>query len=465
MLLSTLAMSNLALRHSTIQPGHVIGPSGEPGRIEVVTELTGADPGTIALASGETFDLRAIVYDSGDDTVLTGLTITWSSLDTGVVTVDANGVVSYVGNGTTSIRASVTSGGGAPVQDLVAVTTTGPAAVNSVTLTPTTMNLTLGAGTADFTAQPLDASGNALAGRTVTALSSNTSIATVSVSGYAITVTQVAAGTCTVTATCETIDSPARTVTVAATGVDPEFPNRPAGFTTLLTSRDWTADTEDGWTAKSGGTFRNDGTDAPISPPNVFRQTQSLGAAGSSWGTTVKDIADVTAVYLSVHIRLSSTFDGHVTRTNKLGPWLQIDGGSQIFLNGYARDNETVRAELYFQGIVPSLGGNDASGHRRIRSTTGFSQIALVRGQWHQVEVFCQLNTFNAADGIARLYVDGVQCVDATDCAFIGSGTQVPGSASSKFTHVKWNGIWGGGGDSCSTATYVEVDRLDVYGD
>ena len=97
----------------------------------------------------------------------------------------------------------------------VAACSTEPVAVATVQLSQNSLSLTVGA-TATVVATPLDADGVALTGRTVSWSSGDLTIATVSESGI---VTAVAAGTTTITATCEGISSSV-TVTVSAVSGD-----------------------------------------------------------------------------------------------------------------------------------------------------------------------------------------------------------------------------------------------------
>ena len=96
-----------------------------------------------------------------------------------------------------SYRVIATQNGGA-LADTAAVTIT-DVPVASVTVSPTTVSVTVGATTL-LTATPKDSNGTPLTGRTVTWVSSNTAVATVSTSGL---VAGVAAGSATITATSE----------------------------------------------------------------------------------------------------------------------------------------------------------------------------------------------------------------------------------------------------------------------
>ena len=83
-------------------------PTPEPARPTTVT----VSPATADLtALGATVQLSAEVRDQNAG-VMAGATVTWSSGDTSVATVDASGLVTAAGNGTATITASAGSGRG-----------------------------------------------------------------------------------------------------------------------------------------------------------------------------------------------------------------------------------------------------------------------------------------------------------------------------------------------------------------
>src|SRR5436309_2711759 len=131
------------------------------------------------------------------------------------------------------VVATVSSGG--TLTDTAAVTIT-TVSVASVTLSPTTASLQVGA-TRQFTAVTRDSAGNILTGRVVTWASSNTAVATVSSSGV---VSGKGAGSATITATSETKSSTAAvTVTnvpVAAVTVSPASASLLVGATQQFTA-------------------------------------------------------------------------------------------------------------------------------------------------------------------------------------------------------------------------------------
>ncbi|HJP85487.1 MAG TPA: Ig-like domain-containing protein, partial [Gemmatimonadaceae bacterium] len=148
--------------------------------------------------------------------ILTGRTVSWSSDNTSVATVDATGLVTAVSVGTAHIIATSEGKTGS------AQLTVTPTPVASVTVSPSSATLTLGiTPTQQLTAVTKDANGTTLSGRVVTWSSSNSEIATVDANGL---VTAVSAGPATINATSEgktgtssiTVNvAPVATVTVA----------------------------------------------------------------------------------------------------------------------------------------------------------------------------------------------------------------------------------------------------------
>lgn len=192
-----------------------------PGSVKVLPE--GA-----AVEEGDVLQMTAIVYDTdGNVMYQTGaapfmpiptpsLTVTWTSSNPSIATVDANGLLKATGTGVVTITAS--AGG---VQGQAAVTTSKKAA--SVTVVPATASVAV-AGSVQLNAEVRDAQGNLIT-KSVTWTSSSTAIATVS-SGL---VTGVSIGTVTITARVQnvagtatvTVTPPVASVVIAAVGNEP----------------------------------------------------------------------------------------------------------------------------------------------------------------------------------------------------------------------------------------------------
>ena len=150
-------------------------------------------PTSASLMEGATGQAVAVTRDANGN-VLTGRTVAWASSNTLVATVSATGLVSALRPGAVTITA----------------TSEGRSGTGALTVTATpvaTVTVALGSNpiqegaTTTATATMRNENGVALAGRTVTWASSNTTVATVSSTGV---VTALRAGSATITATSET---------------------------------------------------------------------------------------------------------------------------------------------------------------------------------------------------------------------------------------------------------------------
>lgn len=158
--------------------------------IDVATvELT---PPVATVRAGATVTLSARPLDR-DGNPMAAQVLTWSSSNVTVARVSSTGVVTA--NAAGEVRIAVSAAG----KSAVATITVTPRPVASLTITPEQAGI-LVARTAQLAAQPLDADGAPLAGRTITWSSSNTTVARVDADG---TVTGVAPGAATIVATCE----------------------------------------------------------------------------------------------------------------------------------------------------------------------------------------------------------------------------------------------------------------------
>jgi uncharacterized protein YjdB len=204
------------------------GGSSHPNRITSIT----LSPGTASIAAGQTQQFNGTATTNSGQTITNDNSAgTWSSSNTGVATVNASGLATAVGAGTTTITATVQTGAGS-VSGTATLTVT-PAALASITVSPSAPSVTAGQ-TQQFSATGVytDNSQQALSSATWT--SSNTSVATIDNSGLA---TAVAAGTTTITATSNGISGTATLTVTAAVptlvsiAVAPANPSVTAGST------------------------------------------------------------------------------------------------------------------------------------------------------------------------------------------------------------------------------------------
>lgn len=147
-------------------------------------------PAVPSLTTGETIQLTATAYDAAGSQVL-NLPVSWASANTQVATVNANGQLTGIAAGTTSISATM-SGVTASVQASVVI---GSGPVASVTITGS-RTVVVG-GTRALKATAYDAANRTLPAAAITWTSSNPAIATVSGSGM---VSGIAIGSVVITA-------------------------------------------------------------------------------------------------------------------------------------------------------------------------------------------------------------------------------------------------------------------------
>jgi uncharacterized protein YjdB len=175
--------------------------------VQVPVAAVEVTPATATIGTGETVQLTAALEDASGNP-LTGRTVTWSSSNDGVATVNATGLVTGVAAGPATITA--TSEG---VSGSASITVQEPVA--SVDVTPAIDTVRAGT-TLQLTATPRDAGGNPLTGRTITWSTSDGAVATVDTDGL---VTGEGNGTATITAEVEGQDGTADvTVWVGVTG-------------------------------------------------------------------------------------------------------------------------------------------------------------------------------------------------------------------------------------------------------
>src|SRR4029079_6028070 len=149
-------------------------------------------PSRIDATPGVKTPLTGIAYDAAQN-ALTDRTITWTTSNSGVATVDANGMVTAVAPGSATITGTVEG-----KSDISTVSVTqAPVATVAILPNPLAMSVTQ---STQLSAVARDANGVVLTGRAVTWASSDNAIATVSPQGM---LNAVAEGAATITATSE----------------------------------------------------------------------------------------------------------------------------------------------------------------------------------------------------------------------------------------------------------------------
>ena len=262
------------------------------------------NPASPSVLVGQTAQLVATTFDSAGN-VVTGRTVTWTSNNSSVATVNGSGLVGASAAGSATITAMSEGQSG------TASISVSNVPVGSVTVSPATASLTVG-GTQQLIATPKDANGNALTGRAITWTSSNSGVATVSGSGL---VGASSAGSTVITATSEG-QSGMATVTVATPAPAPvaTVTLSPASATVAVgASQQFTATLRDGsgnvltgraitWTSSNSGvaTVSGSGLVGASSAGSTVITATSEGQSGTATVTvTAPPPAPVATVTLS----------------------------------------------------------------------------------------------------------------------------------------------------------------------
>ena len=278
---------------ATPSPGPTATATPEPARPTSVT----VSPAKVDLTVlGATAQLRTEVRDQ-DSTVMTGVTVTWTTSANSVATVDALGVVTAAGNGTATITASAGSASGSAV-----VTVTQEVA--SVAVSPSVTELTAWGETVQLAAEALDANGHAVVGAEFSWESAN-SVATVDALGV---VTAAGNGTATITASAGSASGPAVvTVTqeVASVEVSPSMVELTAwGETVQLAAEALDANGH----AVVGAEFSWESADAQVAEVDVLgvvtasdngRATITVSAGSASGSAVVTVTQEAASVEVS----------------------------------------------------------------------------------------------------------------------------------------------------------------------
>src|SRR6184192_2571941 len=301
-------------------------------------------PATATIGVGQTAQYAAITRDAFGNP-LGGRTVTWSSSNPAVATVNGAGQATGVAVGAATLTATSEGKSGTAA---ILVTNV---PVASVTVSPATASVPAGQGV-QLTATLKDANGNTLTGRTVTWSSDNTAVATVSASGL---VSGVVAGAATITATSE-----AKTGTSAITVTAPPPGSSQFGHVFVVTEEntDYVDVTTSsmpylmGLAAQYGlatqyyanthpsiGNYfelatgqiitNNDGYSQIVSVDNIVRE---LVAAGKTWKSYAEDLPSVgytggdVGNYARKHnvFALLSDVANDPAQTNRLVPFTQF---------------------------------------------------------------------------------------------------------------------------------------------
>src|SRR5438309_3109899 len=334
-------------------------------------------PATASIRVGQTTQVTATPKDSAGGT-LAGRTVTGKSSDTTVATVSASGQVTGVAPGSASITA--TSEGKSGTAEITVTTVP----VASVTVSPATASVAVGQ-TLQLTATPKDSTGTALTGRSVTWVSSNPGVATVSSNGL---VTSGAVGTATITATSEgKAGSAAVTVTpvpVASVAVAPATASIRVAQTVQLTATP--KDSAGGTLAGRTVTGRSsDTTVATVSPsglvtgmaPGSASITATSEGKSSTAGITVTPIPVASVAVAPATASLTVGQTAQLTATPKDSAGTALTGRTVTWAS-----SNTSMATVSSSGLVKGVAAGPATitATREGKAGTAAVTVGLVPG-------------------------------------------------------------------------------------
>lgn len=232
--------------------------------------------------------------------------------------------------------------------------------------------------------------------------------------------------------------------------------NEPGGLTPI-SDQPWDArpparpatDTH-GWTTNAGVANLQVVTDptAPKSGGNVMAGRFPAGHPGGS-GPFRMDLdfgRNYSQVYVCVWTKLSPNFTNNGNAMTKWG----------FFLTPYVTAPQQVN---HFFNLTDRLGINlQSSGAVLNRNLWSTFNLMNSKGVWHKVEFLVIGNSMGASDGVARMWVDGVQVLNATDVKYFYDGQ------SPAFSGITWNPTYGGGTNPVPYDMYQYIDHWYVSG-
>jgi hypothetical protein len=248
-------------------------------------------------------------------------------------------------------------------------------------------------------------------------------------------------------------------------------PHEPAGFRTI-TVLTFSGPGEGGWGRSSG--YRTDPTD-PVSPGTVLEYTRQPQATAVSFAPGLFDapaFPPVRDLYVAGTFQLAADYPANPSNTNKLGLFVGLAGGAQVFFNGFGGQVTKggfagpLYAQVNLQGVPRGLGGNSASGDAHF----GGQAAEIVRGRWYTVYLRLTVNSYGVANGVLDAWLFDwttgreVQFNHRTTLALIGPGTIPTTTAASGFDLLRMNAIHGGGAVVTPTVARIRWGHLIVSG-
>jgi hypothetical protein len=410
-------------------------------------------------------------------------TVTWTSSNISVASVDASGLVTGLAEGSAVITGTRSGKSGSATLTVtgtgtVTTTSTNPGGINDLTVASTdstsaTLTFTqVDDGTGQpahydvrYAVAPLSwGSANSVTSGTCATPLAGTAIATrmtCTVAGLTPATTynfQLVAfrGTMNLNAVYGPLSNVAAGTTASSSTPPPPPPpppppgsGEPAGMS-LITNEPFDALPSNHCTGYYTYSLVPDAT-APYSPTSVFQILYPAGYhGGDSPGLTECPIASYRQVYMSMYLKFSPNFQGHLTHVNKIIHFW-IGGTNKLFLLGDGAGSAPLLASVGLQGVASSPYGTSAQVQPNVVTGAQF-----VRGQWYHLEMLATSNSSGANDGSVDLWLNGTLVAHLTGIQWT--------TGAPTFTDAKLDPTWGGLNDTVSSDMTLRVDHLYLSG-
>ncbi|MEJ2218658.1 MAG: Ig-like domain-containing protein [Gemmatimonadota bacterium] len=372
-------------------------------------------PGTHSFAAlDETHQFTATVYD-GQGNVVPGASVTWSSTDAGVVTVDESGLATAAGNGSAGV---VASAGG--VADTAAVTVQQEA--TAVAVSPATATVASGA-TQAFSAEATDANSHAIPGAAFAWASLDTTVAVVDAAGVA---TGRATGTALITATIGALSDTATLTVTAGGAASVSVSPTSHSFAALDDTQQFTATVYDDhgnvvpgagvtWSSTDDGVVTVDGSGLATAAGNGSAGV--VASAGSVADTAEVTVQQVAANIFMMPLEAVFTAAGDTLRAQAT----PIDANGHAMTGSVTWTSTNSGVASVTDGLVQAV----ADGTTQIVATMDAAADSLVVTVLTSTGVSRTWTGSAGADWLTPLSWSPVGHPNASDSVSVPSGTQV----------------------------------------
>jgi len=413
------------------------------------TSLRITAPRTSLTSLGETVQLVAEARDQNGN-VVDAPSLTWTSSETNVASVNTSGrvIANAIGTAIISVAAACCSG------DQISISVTQQVA--SVQVSPSSTSVSVGASR-QFSVEARDANGNPVAGVSATWSSSNPSVATVTSAGLVSAVSQGSAQI--QAAVAGQVGHGALTVgstSSPATGSG-LYPNQPASWVVhreqeFHSLRDNTGAIWGSMLNPPGGGEMRLGVSDPTSPDGTgivaevfFPRGMADGMDAGRLGTSAP--SNQREVFIGDYVKFSEGFQYHhmgikmlLFNVHQQGS-ITMGGGGEQPIRG---SNPSTRPPN--MSVGSRCGGCISTSAPLWNNGEIFTYNiqyppAYTTGQWMRREFYFRLNSApGVRDGVVRQWIDGVLTTEYTD---IDWGMNVPDWGS-----IVYGFTWGGGGSA-----------------